>query len=216
MTISRHSAAVVALLCGITGTAHAQIYFTGALQYYAASNGGYTDASLYDTFVPATGATTFTVNASTGFFYLLSPGANTFTLGHTGGAGTGYQGLGLFFSNTGTTFTGPFSAAPNLVVFDNTFPSTTFSFPANGIQVANYGAFSGATIYNGATSYQLGGYDVTVTVFDYDFAASSTPTLELFVTAVPEPSASAALAGAAMLGLVVWRRASARAELGSA
>lgn len=185
-------------------SASAQIYFTGALQYYANSSGGNIGgAAEYDTFVtPNTANSKFTVNGATDIAFSLSTGANTFALAGSG-SGSSYQGLGLYFSSTATTITGPFSAAPNLVVVDNISSGTTFSFVTGGSLVATYGQYSGDVSYSGATSYQIGGYEVTVTGFDYGVGGNN---LQLFVTAIPEPSATAAVSALGVLGAVLVRR----------
>jgi hypothetical protein len=187
------------LFAVFTTGASAQIFFTGALQYYATGSGGDQGGNgEYDTFVPHTGNTLFTVDGNTGFAYALSVGMNTFTLGGTA-AGSSFQGIGLFFSDTATTFTGPTGAVPHLVVVDDVAPSTTFSFATGGSSVATFGQISGTGSYPGATIYEVGGYNVTVTTFD--FGGSST--LQLSVTAIPEPGNAALLAAVAALGLTI-------------
>ena len=196
--------AAVALFCGLAGSARAQIFFTGALQYYANNAGANVGgASEYDTFSsPGTGNIHFSANGNTAFAYALSPGINSFTLAGSA-SGSSYQGLGLYFSNTATTFVGTLGDVPNLVVFDDVNASTTFAFATNGVNIATYGQYSGDATYSGTTSYQVGGYDVTVTAFDYTGGSAN---LSLLVTAVPESSAYAAFAGLALLGFAAWRR----------
>jgi hypothetical protein len=150
----------------------------------------------YDTFLtPNTGNSKFTINGAYDIAYALSPGANSFAVA---GASVGpHTGLGLFFSNTATTTTGPFSAAPNLVVADHPGSGTTFFFASANVMVATYGQYSGDVIYSGATSYQIGGYNVTVTAYDLGAAGNN---LTLLVTPIPEPTTSSAVAGALVIG----------------
>lgn len=190
------------LLATLAVDTHAQIFFTGALQYYATGSGGNQSGDAeYDTFSPGTNNSMFTVNSATGFAYSLSVGTNTFTLGSTG-TGTAHQGLGLFFSNTATTFAGPAGAAPHLVVVDAIGAGTTFSFATGGSTVATYGQYSGTAIYSGTTSYQVGGFAVTVTTFDHGGSAN----LQLSVAAIPEPASNALIGAAAVLGMAFLGR----------
>jgi hypothetical protein len=193
---------LLVLVALFTSGASAQIFFTGALQYYATGSGGSQDGNgEYDTFVPHTGNALFTVDGSTGFAYALSAGTNTFTLSGTA-PGTSFQGLGLFFSDTATTFTALPGAIPHLVVVDGVAPGTTFSFATGGSTVATFGQVSGTGSYSGVSSYEVGGYSVTVATFD--FGGSST--LQLSVSAIPEPSTGALLAAATALGLAILAR----------
>jgi hypothetical protein len=183
--------------------ARAQVFFTGALMYGANNSGtNVGGASEYDTFVtPNTGNSKFTINGATDIAYSLSPGSNAFAIG---GATIGtYTGLGLFFSNTATPGSGPFAAVPDLVVVDNASSGTTFFFAPGGAMVATYGQFSGDVSYSGATSYQIGGYEVTVTAYDMGAAGNN---LTLFVAAIPEPTTSSALAGVLVIGWVMAMR----------
>ena len=183
----------------------AQVYFTGALMYNAdASGNDVSGAYEYDTFsTPNTNNSKFTVNGSTDIAFPLSAGTNSFSV--SGGSVGPNVGFGLFFSNTATTFTGPFSAVPNLVVVDNVGAPSTFAFATTGAQISTYGQYSGEVAYSGVVSYLLGGYSVTVTSFDY-YSGTASATLVLTLTAVPEPGTWTALAGLVGLGFAAYRR----------
>lgn len=183
-----------------------QIYFTGALMYTANASGSNSGGSgEYDTFVtPNTNNAKFTVNGSHDIAFSLSLGSNTFTVSNPGN-GSSFQGLGLFFSGTAATMTGPFASAPNLAVFDSVSSGTTFSFITAGANVATYGQNSGDVSWSGATGYTVGGYVVTVSAYDYGATANN---LQLSVTAVPEPASNALVGAVVALGLVLCRRRS--------
>ena len=193
------------LVSALLPCAEAQIFFTGGLQYAADSSGGNAGGAWeYDTFSnPDTSNAKFTVNGSTDIAFSLSLGANAFALGSGGSSGSGYQGLGLFFSSTETPFSGPTGAAPNLAVVDGITAGTTFSFVTAGALVSTYGQFSSEISYSGATSYQIGGYQVAVTAFDFGASGNN---LTLTVTAIPEPSVTVAAMAGVTFAAVLFRR----------
>ena len=200
----RPGAILVSLLVlSLSPNARAQIFLAGALMYDANGSGGNASGAYeFDTFsTPNTANSKFNINGTTDIALALSPGANALAL--SGGSFGSYSGLGLFFSSTATAFAGPFAAVPNLVVVDAISSGTTFSFVNAGAMIATYGQYSGDVSYSGATSYQVGGYEVTVTGFDFGASGNN---LQLFVTAVPEPSTIAGWIGLTALGVVAWRK----------
>jgi hypothetical protein len=179
----------------------AQIFLTGGVLYESNSTGSNVNGDWeYDTF-SGTANFKFTINGSSNIAIALSPGVNSLTLAD--GGAVSYAGVGLYFSTGGTPFGGPFGAAPNLVIVDQVTSGTTFSFATGGSAVATYGQSSGDASYSGSTTYQLGGYNVTVTAFDYGAAGTN---LQLAVSAIPEPGTTALFGGLAVLGVArAWR-----------
>jgi hypothetical protein len=174
--------------------ARAQVmYLTGALAYQSDSSGNDVGGAWeYDTFSGTPNAK-FYFNGVNDFALPLSPGLNSFAVTGASGTATPYFGLGLYFATTATTFTGPFDAAPNLVIQDHANTGTIFAFATNGAQVSTFGQFSTLANYSGATTFIGGGYVATISAFDYD-AGTLSGTLLVSVSAVPEPSALILLA----------------------
>jgi hypothetical protein len=205
--------AVSLLAAGLTASAaRADVpYLVGFVLYRSTSVGASVDsnyfytsntnlAALRQTLTPASGSA-----QTSSISFELSPGANTFRFTPTAAVDPGeYAGVQLYFNTTGSIFepNAP-GFAPNLAAFVLT-DSSSYSAPSNGTNVIDYGNSFGALVpYSGATSFTIGGYEISVSSLTINHSPSGSVTLS--VVAVPAP-ATIGLLGLAGLGAARRRR----------
>lgn len=128
-----------------------------------------------------------------------SPGTLTFTNGLTLNSGSilNFE-LGTIsdlIAVTGGTLTGPSSGTVTLNL------SNSGGFAAGNYTLINYATASGTSNF-GINDFVFG---ATIPGFTYSLSLAGS-TLQLSAAAIPEPSTYAALFGAAVLGLAVWRK----------
>jgi hypothetical protein len=199
---------------------------TGSASYTAATPGaGSTLAVVADSSVMFEGAALTSLTSSSSFFMevwfkpVSVSGSQTLVYNGDGS----FRGLGLYLNNStlhilaggqfdnstsGTVSAGNWNYAA--LVWDN----GNVNVYLNSVAAPIYSAARGFNAASGADSIFFGtlngGFD-EAGISTFTPGGFSTSMLNYSTVAVPEPSTYAALAGAAALGLAIWRRRGARA-----
>ena len=119
-------------------------------------------------------------------------------------ADSNFNALGLYFTTTNVLLpntSGNKGLMPDLMVFKN---GATFVTPTAGTAVATFGQYSDLKPYTGATYFDIDGQRVSVTLWNGS-------TLNLSVSAVPEPSSLVLALTAITGGLMRYRKRSIKA-----
>ncbi len=93
----------------------------------------------------------------------MQSGDNDFTFANTVFPINPFFGIGLFFNDTGDPFVSTTQVAGDLLTVSPSDGSPGFSFPAPGASVGGYRFDFTTTNYSGATTFDVGNAEITVT-----------------------------------------------------
>lgn len=194
--------------------AFADTYLVGALVYASDSSGANVGAYSGTDYQFSTNSSTSHLNLlvdgdDSAISFLLTNGLNTFSFSpESSGYSIDIVGLELFFNSTGTSYNPPYVAGAgvpgDLAAFVDA-GSSAFLIPSAGTDVQSYntnGTSTNAALYGGATTFYVGGDEISIAAFDATSDPSGSFTLD--VTPVPEP-ASGWLLGLGGCCIALWR-----------
>jgi hypothetical protein len=198
----------------LTSTVSAQVFLVGAA-YYSSNNAGQAGGVYRYTTNSSDGALVWNINGNgKGISIPLNLGVNNFTFSVLQSFTPGpFGGLSLFFNATGVSYNPSVLNAlipGDLAAFTPTNNDPlAFQIPSAGTLIANYNPTGGNQVaYSGATSFQVGGYDVSISSFGSTTTPSGSFSLTV-VAAVPEPSSwiliGTALVGGTSIAVKRWR-----------